>query len=152
MFNKKKLPGYGFTLIELLIVVSILGILGGVTINVINISAQRNRASDGVKRATLEKLIQGIESKYAIEGTYPANSADTNLIPTYIKAWPNGTPVGATYTYTLDGGGANYGILVTLSSNASYCYKYRTDSCWGGGIRECSFCGTGTGCVTASCP
>ncbi|EKD99727.1 MAG: hypothetical protein ACD_22C00189G0005 [uncultured bacterium] len=120
-----------FTLIELLIVVSLIGILSGVTLTVINANRQREVASDSVKQANLEKLVQGVESYKASEGIYPVSIKDSGLI-TYISKWPNGTPAGAVYEYFTDSSLSILGLSVITSDGGSY--KYRSE--WGE-IKKC---------------
>jgi prepilin-type N-terminal cleavage/methylation domain-containing protein len=62
----------GFTLIELLIVISIIGILAGVVIGVIDPQRQRAIATDAVTQSTMNKFIEGIESYYSANGVYPS--------------------------------------------------------------------------------
>ena len=95
----------GFTLIELLIVVSLLGILAGLTVTVINPTRQRNVAEDGVRRTNMEKVAQSIESFGAAEGDYPATAERSayatvgSIAGTYIKSWPVGRN-GDLFIYT----------------------------------------------------
>jgi prepilin-type N-terminal cleavage/methylation domain-containing protein len=137
-FNKRK----GFTLIELLIVVSILGILAGLTINVINPTRQRNVAEDGVRRANMEKVSQALESFNAAEGRYPttaerdAYATVGSVAGTYIKTWPVGRN-GDAYTYAPFTAGAptKFQVSVLKASNTSAYIIYNSD--WGK-IMECT--------------
>lgn len=126
----------GFTLIELLLVVTLIGILSGLVISVINPTKQRNRAEDGVIRANLEEAIQGVEAYKAAEGTYPIDSdGDSNPIEktdpldpltTYITSWPNDDPTGVYYKYYLEPDGSAYGIVAALQSESKF-FKFRSD-------------------------
>lgn len=89
----------GFTLIELLIVVSIIGILTGVTVSVINVTRSQNIAKDAVRASTLEKLVQGLEAYTAAEGTNPLDtntdgnplnvgSGSEDVVGIYLSSWP----------------------------------------------------------------
>jgi prepilin-type N-terminal cleavage/methylation domain-containing protein len=138
--HKNKIYKKGFTLIELLIVVSILGILAGLTINVINPTRQRNVAEDGVRRANMEKVAQSLESFVAGEGRPPTSAEKADLNSTfwkYIKTWPAGRD-GATFTY------APYPVATPPTKFQVYVYKtgsttayivYNSD--WGK-IMECT--------------
>lgn len=65
----------GFTLIELLIVISIIGILAGVVIGVIDPQRQRAIALDAVTQSTMNKFIEGIEAYYSANSEYPTADA-----------------------------------------------------------------------------
>jgi len=66
-----------FTLVELLIVVSIIGILAGVAIAVINPNKVRGRARDGVRKNDIAVIKGAIENYYSEHNIYPA----TGTIP-----------------------------------------------------------------------
>lgn len=71
----------GFTLVELLIGISVLGILSGITLSIINPERQRNIAKDSVNKSTLLKLSESIESlKLASDSsTYPSQLYPGNI-------------------------------------------------------------------------
>ena len=73
-----------FTLVELLIVVSIIGILAGVAIAVINPNKVRGRARDGVRKNDMAVIKSAIENYYAENNIYPA----TGTIP-FGGVWAN---------------------------------------------------------------
>lgn len=139
--NKRKL--LGFTLIELLIVVSVIGILAGATVGLINLDTTKERARDGVRQASLEKTIQGIEAFYILEDRYPeADSGspdgdgnpltgpDGDLLATYLTKWPTGDTGEYIYSKIDDD---NF-VLGVLNSTSQY-YKYH--SSWGE-ISDCT--------------
>lgn len=68
---KRSKTATGFTLIELLIVISILGILSGVLIAVVNPTTQRNRARDATIKATMNKIALATQSYISAYGSVP---------------------------------------------------------------------------------
>ena len=123
----------GFTLVELLVVVSLVVILVGLTLRVINPSGLKDETSDGVQRATLAKLVSGIEAYYSVEGHYPLNLSDPDL-PYYVEvaAWPD------EYSYWSDG--VDEYVIVVENSLGEY-FKYHSswseiDSCTDGGNND----------------
>ena len=124
---------YGFTLIELLLVVSVIGILSGIGVVLVNQGQQKARAKDAVNRSSLEKIIQGTESYYYAEGGYPLANADgssplTNnaALKVYIQSWPTG------FTYRVAGN--DFAVIVKRNTNGNY-YKYYSS---GAQILECN--------------
>ena len=125
----------GFTLIELLLVVSIISILSGIVINVVNSDRQKKIAQDAVKKSTLDKLITGVQSYYAIEGKYPVDESvdgnpmndgaagDDSLVKVYIAAWPN----NATDTYKYSAATGAFQIYIVQSVNSGNYFKYSSD-------------------------
>ena len=137
--KKQKIIKKGFTLIELLIVVSVIGILAGAVVGLIDVNKTQDRARDGVRQANLEKVIQGLESFYVLEDYYPAQGSsgdgsnnpllgtDSAALSTYITQWPT----EEVYTYNkIDD---NNFVIGTPNSSGNY-YKYH--SAWSG-ISEC---------------
>lgn len=139
--NKKQNNGLlynsGFTLVELLLVVSIIGILSGVVINVVNSDRQKKVAQDAVKKSTLDKLVTGVQSYYAIEGKYPVDESvdgnpmndgaagDDSLVKIYITVWPdNATDF---YKYKTSADGKTFQIYIAKSTNSNNYFKYSSD-------------------------
>lgn len=121
----------GFTLIELLIVVSVIGILAGIVITVLNPNVQRNRARDGVRVGNVSKIAQAVEAYNAAEGSYPADQATIQTTSGYIQNWPTDN----TYNYTF---ASSVGCVSTsMATNTSLYFKYLTSSCTVGGV-SCS--------------
>ena len=95
MLNKKN---YGFTIIELLVVISVIGVLAGVTINAIDGQRQQQYAQDSSKKTNLEKTCAGIKAYHEGEGSYPlegdennplhSSAATANVMKIYINNWP----------------------------------------------------------------
>jgi len=73
--KKSTYKNQGLTLIELLLVITIIGILSGITVAVINPTRQKNTALDGVKVSNLQNVAAAIEAYYAGEGIYPTNNS-----------------------------------------------------------------------------
>lgn len=137
----------GFTLVELLVVVSLIGILAGVMISIINPVKQRKIAEDGVKMANLQKLALGIEAYGNANSKYPASLADSDL-PNFVARVPDGEPAGAVYSYSSTAGD-NFAVMVTKSEDTGYCFKYR--AAWGKiktcpVATSCDYEATETGC------
>lgn len=90
-----------FTLIELLIVVSIIGILSGLIIVVINPAKFTGRARDGVRKQDLSIIKAALEQYYAEKNQYPPSSEIKfgSTWPNYLKSVPQ-DPRFATYSWT----------------------------------------------------
>ena len=125
-----------FTLVELLIVVSVIGVLSGILLNVINIEKTRGKARDGVRLATMSKLVQALEAYAIAESGYPTADQVTNLGPTttlgkYIKEWPLGSP-SSDYDYIYRGAPAgnptDFYLLVKSDKATNSCFKYFSDT------------------------
>jgi prepilin-type N-terminal cleavage/methylation domain-containing protein len=140
----------GFTLIELLIVVSLLGILAGLALTVINPDRQKKIAEDAVRRSNIEKLSQAIESFCTAEGKCPlateivfAATATPTLnasVLVYVKQWPVGSlstvVADIKYSYYADSTTSpqNFEVNVKMMSSTKY---LRYNSSWGQ-IKECA--------------
>lgn len=125
-----------FTLIELLVSMSILIILVGTVIGVINPVAQRRKTRDAIRFSNLEKVITGIEAYGSIVGKYPDSSGSDTTTPlssdpslaSYIKIWPNDEPSsGTVYYYYSTVNRQAFGVSVVREFDTGACYKYRSD-------------------------
>lgn len=88
----------GFTLIELLIVISVIGILTGVIISILNPTLFQGKAYDARRKAILSDVGTSAEAYNAEIGSYPLVVG--SLTP-YLKntTWPADQPkAGDTYT------------------------------------------------------
>lgn len=139
----------GFTLVELLVVVSLVGILAGITISIINPVRQRKIAEDSVKQSNLQKYALGIEAYGNANSSYPRDTNGDGVpeegdVLKFVGRFPNGEPTASTvYRYYSDG--TYFAISVWKSEVTTECFKYHSD--WGK-IRSCtSSCDNGTtGC------
>jgi len=144
----------GFTLVELLIVISLVGILSGVTFSILNPKKQRQVAEDGVRQSNLQKYALGIEAYGNANGNYPANIIDTTPVDnipddpelaTFISKIPNNEPTSPlTYSYEATADQTIFSVWVPKTGDALACFKYQ--SAWGK-IKDCTPCDTATECV-----
>ncbi|NLH46175.1 MAG: prepilin-type N-terminal cleavage/methylation domain-containing protein [Acholeplasmataceae bacterium] len=110
-FKNKK----GFTLVELVVVIAILGILAGIAIPRFMDATASARGSKIV--ADLRTIDSAVSMYYAKTGAYPSAGDSSEMVPSYLAAWPTPgfssstsvifpyqtTAVSVTsYTYTLD--------------------------------------------------
>jgi len=124
----------GFTLIELLIVISVIGVLAGVLMTVVNQQRQREHAEDAVSRQNLSQVAQAIVTFRTAEGFYPdqgfsqnpESGSDSTVLRNYLTEWPSG------FVYNEDG--ADFSIHVRMPSSIDY-FKYSSDWHY---VRECA--------------
>ncbi|MEK7611709.1 MAG: prepilin-type N-terminal cleavage/methylation domain-containing protein [Patescibacteria group bacterium] len=112
----------GFTLVELLVTISILGILMGLVVTVLNPASFRAKARDGRRQSDLQVVQSAIEMYYAQNSVYPSGtSADAlNIVlgasgggawavggVTYLSRTPKDpqTPPQPSYCYAPAGSG-----------------------------------------------
>ena len=121
LFNfKAKKRQQGFTLIEMIIVATIIGILGGVVISVIDPARVTDRSADSVRLGTVGKIVEAAEAYANLEGSYP-NDQPTLESSVYINDWPTNVPrSGDTYTYSQSGD--NFTVYVEKSDGQFYKY------------------------------
>lgn len=138
--NIRKSYQQGFTLVELLIVISLVGILAGVTISIINPVKQRHVAEDGVRQANLEKYALGIEAYANATGKYPASvTLGANNVPVnpeieklseFVSKVPKDEPTPLLdYTYYGLVDNSVFSIYVLKASDVNFCFRYL--STWG---------------------
>ncbi|QBG46683.1 prepilin-type N-terminal cleavage/methylation domain-containing protein [Verrucomicrobia bacterium S94] len=63
----------GFTLIEVILVVVILGIIAGVTMNGLNIGGKKQQADLNAAKSTIATLSMAVQQYEIINGTYPSS-------------------------------------------------------------------------------
>lgn len=151
IYNTSMLPKYnlskkpnGFTLVELLLVITLISILSGVLISTINFANQRKNAEDAIRRETIYKIVESLETyRLGERGLYPTdpnsdgNPSDDPMLATYFKnGWPNGTPNGATYSYWVSAARDTAGV--TVIQNSGRVFKFRSE--WGA-VQNCTIPG-----------
>ena len=107
-----------FTLIELLLVVALIIILTGVTLQVLNRQGIRNKAEDSVRKSILQQLAEALETHGAAEGTYPVNQAAAEA-SIYLEEWPTGDVL-----YEYSNFANNFRLVVVKASDSSNSYSY----------------------------
>lgn len=116
----------GFTLIELLIVITIIGILAGIVLSIMNAPLFKNKAKDSVRQTNIKKLSSGINAHFASTGLLPQDTnSDGN--PTndgtgaenHISNWP----LDAIYEYA-EYPNYTYCISVPMATDPSSYYKF----------------------------
>lgn len=105
MMNIKNIKNLGFTMIELLIAISIIGLLAGISISVINPQRQRNIAQEAINKQTMYKISEGVDSYYIVTNSavYPTNlfNEDGSSLP-LLQLTPSDTPPSLVYKTSLD--------------------------------------------------
>jgi prepilin-type N-terminal cleavage/methylation domain-containing protein len=111
----------GVTLIELIVVLTFISIFAGVTYTILNIPAQRSRASDSVKRSNLQRIVEALRLQRTAEGSYPTDTngdgTPENISGYFAQGWLNDQPVGAVYRYWVNAGLDTIGVTVAVSTN-----------------------------------
>ena len=82
----------GFTLVEVLIVLTLVVVLAGLVIAVINPSKQRNRAKDGALQNAISSIGQAFETFYGLKGYYPTTAQASEIVP-FIQGFTVNTAV-----------------------------------------------------------
>lgn len=118
--NKK-----GFTLIEMLVVVTIVGILAGLTLTAS--MSSRKVARDGKRKADLEQIRSALEIYRSDVKAYPASLG--SLVSVYMDKVPDDPLSGYTYSYA------------GLANSYTLCSYLETSSVLQGGCGDCA--GTG---------
>lgn len=91
----------GLTLIELLVVITLIGILSGLLVTIINPVGLRAKARDSQRKSDLKQIQTALELFFADNRTYPASSA---VCPSGVCSWIRLTGADVLST-SLTGGG-----------------------------------------------
>ncbi|MBI4091368.1 prepilin-type N-terminal cleavage/methylation domain-containing protein [candidate division WWE3 bacterium] len=110
----------GFTLLELLIVITVVSILAGILLQIVNPTLMRNRARDGVRAGNVAKISQTVEAYNAAEGSYPV---DQTALNTYIQNWPTETGITYDYALTVENTKKVACVSVVMATSANF-FKY----------------------------
>jgi hypothetical protein len=103
----------------MIIVATIIGILGGVVIFLIDPQRAMDRSADSVRLGTVGKIVEAAEAYANLEGNYPTQAQLEGSV--YINSWPTDVPKsGDTYDYSQSG---STFTVYTEKSDGSY-YKY----------------------------
>ncbi len=155
-FSKLNKSQKGFTLIELLLVVSIIGVLSGVLVSIINVPRQQAIADDSVRIGNIRNVLGGLNIHRATEGTWPddANNNgnpvdDSTALSNYMTSWPQTAP----YFYASNDDDLGC-VSVPMATDPARFFKYFNSggSCAGEILRDCSnACATGSLSDQAGC-
>lgn len=96
---------HGFTLLEILLTITIVTILTGIILTIINPVGSNNRARSTVHLATLLSLGESMDAIRVAEGRYPEHASsgdpfqgtDAAMISRYINRWPANPDVTFNY-------------------------------------------------------
>ena len=122
-FKHSKKNQKGFTLIELLIVISIIGILSGVLLSVIDPRGTQKKARDAQRISELSTVKVALGLYFADYGLYVSTSGDWESIQDvltvpiqgiYIDKLPDDPLSTQDYKYTSPTGGASYIMTAAL--------------------------------------
>ena len=113
----------GFTIIELLIVVTLIGILAGMTLTVINSFGLRQKGRDGQRAADLKKIQTALELYFADNRGYPKAAASWENASSYLTSFL----VTGEYISNLPTDPSN-GVGVNPCSGTGQSYTYKTNN------------------------
>jgi prepilin-type N-terminal cleavage/methylation domain-containing protein len=111
----------GFTLIELLVVITLIAILSGVILSVINIGGIRQKTRDARRAADLRKVQTALELYFAQNREYPVSATWevlSNASPGYVASKIKGSYIAVIPTDPSTAVGAN----PCTSTNLGYWY------------------------------
>ncbi|MFA6981664.1 MAG: type II secretion system protein [Patescibacteria group bacterium] len=115
-FRKDK----GFTLIELLIAISLVGILGGLVVGMINYGGVRTKMRDNTRIADLGLIQNALEQYFTDHRHYPPQGTwSADLLPEYVNELPVDPQTGAAYTYLSINSGSYYALAASMEKASS---------------------------------
>lgn len=121
---------HGFTMVELLLVVSIIGILSGAMVTLIDPIRQKNISQDAVNKGNMLKLAESIEAYYIAAGLsqYPPLADLTNEnVPTVTKgSWTQLSQQGIVYTTSTSQD--NFCLCIPSKKDSSKYFLYKSSS------------------------
>lgn len=83
--KKKKLKRNYFSLVELMVVITIIGLLGGIV--AMNVFQNVKEAKIGTTRASIVELMKQVDFYYMGTGKYPSSLNDLIVKPEGVKGW-----------------------------------------------------------------
>lgn len=105
----------GFTLIELLVVITVIGILAGSLLIVINPVEQLKKSRDAQRKHDLSQVQKALETYDNDQGHYPASIAWGGSWPGYMEVVPQDPQSGQPqYVYQVSSDGSSYRLFATL--------------------------------------
>lgn len=105
----------GFTLVELIVVISIVGIMGGMLIAVLNPIAQLQKSADAKRKSDLSQISKALEAYYSDHGKYPGTNDSYELVV---------LPAGSNDPIALSWGSAWEPYMDVLPKDATASRKY----------------------------
>lgn len=120
----------GFTLIEILVVLTIIGILVGLSLTAFY--GSRKTARDGKRKADLEQIRSGLEMCRTDTGSYVVGSSLPGTCSTYLTSMP-ADPLSPTSVYAYSGVANTYTLCARLEAGS-------------GTVSGCGSCGSSGAC------
>lgn len=106
----------GFTLIELMVAITVIGILAGALLIVINPVEQLKKGRDAQRKHDLSQVQKALEVYFNDKGRYPANGEIVwgSTWPGYMEVTPKDPVQGQSYGYDVLDNGASYRLFAKL--------------------------------------
>lgn len=116
----------GFTLVELLIVITVIGILAGGLIVILNPIGQIQKANDAKRKSDLSQIQKVLEQYYNDKGKYPANTPAFQIDGVtwggswtgYIPVVPKDPSASKNYVYIADPTQQSYWLYANLDTKS----------------------------------
>ena len=123
MFKKTKTLHCGFTLVELLISLTVVGILGGLLVSVINPARLGMRTRDSNRITDLNKIRTALELYFTDNRAYPVQSSFVRASSLSLTGYYNGSLPVDPKGYT-----AVFSSCPTVANPVTFDYSYRTNA------------------------